>query len=95
MAGAEFDWESLTLVNVMSGWHVVIAQMSSPTTPLYLICIADASLACLEGSVGTVAVLNFFSHVELVGRGVGLVAVRGTFLSHESRYFALSFEMYV
>ncbi len=79
----------------MSGWHVIIAQMSSPMPPVYLICIANASLACLEGSVGPVAALNFFSHVESVGRGVGLVAVRGTFPSHESRYFALSFEMYV
>ncbi len=83
------------LVNAMSGWHVIIAQMSSSTPPPYLICIANASLACLEGSVSLVAGLNFFSHVELIGRGVGLVAVRGTFPSHELRYFVLSFEMYV
>jgi hypothetical protein len=79
----------------MSGRHVVITQMSSPTPPLYLICIANARLVYLEGSVGPVAALNFFSHVESVGRGVGLLAVRGTFLSHELSYFAQNFEMYV
>ena len=77
----------------MSGRHVVIAQMSSPTPPLYLICILEANLAWSLGSGGPVAALNFLSHVGSVGRGVGLFAVRGTLPSQESRYFAQNLEI--
>ena len=81
------------LVKAISGRHIVMAQMSSPTPALYLICILLASSACLDGSVGPIAALNFFNHVGSVGSGVGLFAVRGTLPSQELRYFSQNFEM--
>ncbi len=70
-----------------------MAQMSSPMLVLYLICIALASLACSDGSVGPIVALNLFNHVRSFGSRVGLFAVRGALPSQELRYFSQNFEM--
>jgi hypothetical protein len=88
------DCESLTLVNAMSGRHVVIAQISSPTPDLYLICILVARSCCALDSEGPIAELNFFIQLGSVGSGVGQFLVMGTLESHVSSYFKQNFLMY-
>jgi hypothetical protein len=63
----------------MSGLHVVIAQISSLTPPLYLICILAASRCCSLGSVGSTVALNFLIQLSSVGSGFGQFSLRGTF----------------
>ncbi len=89
------DWESLTLVKAMSGRQVVIAQISSPTPDLYLICILVARVCCALDSEGPIAELNFFIQLGSVGSGVGRFSVMGTLESHVSSYFRQNFSMYV
>ncbi len=62
-------------VNAMSGWHLFMAHVSSPTPPRYLICMESLSLAWSFGLAGPIAALNFLSHVLSIGSAVRQLSV--------------------
>ncbi len=74
------------LVKAMSGLHVVMAHISSPTLPLYLICIFVANSCCSVGSVEPIAALNFSIQVVSVGNGGGRFLLMGKLLSQVARF---------